>query len=318
LRNLFLKYSIFKKHLIPFYDTDSGLVYPSEIKPSEKFWFNYVKSPGLEKILPDLTEEYAELSNSLSLVPGSKYGLHVRDSEYKKFQSQQRGMSKLQADFYGQRSMHRDSDITNFMQSVKELELLKYQGIRFGSKVKRYSSDFLKPLVNYAESNFQTPKNDIVLLKEIDFLICGFSGLTELGRWLRKPIFLIDVGEFQIFSRRLEIISSIKIILPKVVCDKVTGKLLTLDEIKELRTIGMSTREFNKFINHNSCPIYLKNNTSQVIAKSILLAENLLTERTLDENINLGKEAFQKLYGTLDFELSPVLSPFWPNLFLRS
>jgi putative glycosyltransferase (TIGR04372 family) len=307
----------FSKHLAPYYDTITGKIMPVSEVPNIKFWCDFYSTGGLSQWLDTGTKGIKTLKEKLEANSKEIVCMHIRDSEYKKHQGLRRGLNESQLNYYAARSSFRDSDIINYVNSAAYLDECGYRVIRLGSKVKSITQLDLGSIYNYAESDLQNPYNDIALVNTSKFVICGFSGIYELAGALRKPIFAIDIADFTEFSRRPGIITETVIILPKVIKAKSSGRVLTIDELDQLKITSFDAHTFREFINSNKCPVFLESNDPKAILNTIKLGEKYVTTRTISDDVAAGKTHYQKLYSFSDFDLAPILSPYWANLHLK-
>jgi putative glycosyltransferase (TIGR04372 family) len=228
----------------------------------------------------------------------------------------ERGVEKNSVESVAIKSLIRNTSIKKLISSAEYLESIGYAPVRMGKLVEPYSNTEIFPLINYAESQFRNDYNDLHVMQSSSFFIGGFSGLLEVARWLRKPMMLIDIGEVVTLARRVEIITSVVILLPKVIKRKLDNHVLSFEEILNSGIMAMSLKQFREFINDENCPLELHENNDLDILNSIKLGTRFLEDPNYEPNQSLitdGKLAYSKLYGNVTFMNAPILSPFWPN-----
>ena len=315
IKKIASSYNKFSKHLTPYYNSVTGKIMPTAEIPKTSFWTNLYSTKGLNLWLNEDTEGNKTISEKIYAGFKKIVSIHIRDGEYKRYQGINRGLNQDQLNFYQARSSFRDSDIMNYVNSAVYLTEHGYKMMRLGNKVKSIPQIDLAPIYNYAESDLQNPYNDLLIIKSSKFVVCGFSGIYELARWLRKPVFALDIADFTEFYRRPGIISETLILLPKVVKAKSNGRVLTTEELIQLRITDLDSSSFMKFINSKECPVFLEGNDPKAILDTIKLGEKYLTTQKICEDVAAGKTYYQKMFSFPDFELAPILSPYWKNLY---
>jgi putative glycosyltransferase (TIGR04372 family) len=304
----------FNKHIIPFYDLQNYRIQPIDKVADEEFWRNYVQSEGLSALLDSDSAETESLFENLKLEPKKIVVMHFRDSFYKSVVLEKRGVGQQKIESMSGRSAIRNTDFRKLTKSSMFLKDEGFSSVRLGKFSQPIDDVELSPLINYSNSIHRTDKNDVLLMKSACFFVGGFSGLCELARWLRKPIFLIDIGEIKSFFGRIEIIDSVVIVLPKVIKRKFDDKILNFSEILETGILQMELREFRNFLNHSDCPITMSQNDDLDILETIKLGTNFLDKKIVSQTVLSGKKAYLELFKGHSLETTPILSPFWPNL----
>lgn len=316
IKKFLLSNNKFSTYLTPFYHGATGQILPKAAVPSIDFWQNYYCTSGLSKWLNKDTKEIESLKIMLGANSRKIVGIHIRDSEYKRHLGLNLGLDHSKVNYYEARSSYRDSDIINYINSATYLDDCGYKVIRLGRRMKSIPQRELDPIFDYAGSPIQNSYNDLHIINESTFVICSFSGIMDLARWHRKPIFAVDIGEFQMISRGAQgLISGTLIVLPKVVKYKSNGCVLTIEELKQLNIINLDSNAFREYINSKECPVFLEGNDPKALLETIKLGEKYLTTQKICEDVAAGKTYYQKMYSFPDFESAPILSPYWKNLY---
>jgi putative glycosyltransferase (TIGR04372 family) len=316
LWNFSASHKFMQIHIVPFFDLQRFSIQPLGVIPSEDFWISYYNSPGLNSYLFFDNEHKETLSRFIDKDSSKVIAMHFRDSMYKTKVLIERGVEKNSVESVAIKSLIRNTSIKKLISSAEYLESIGYAPVRMGKLVEPYSNTEIFPLINYAESQFRNDYSDLHVMQSSSFFIGGFSGLLEVARWLRKPMMLIDIGEVVSFARRVEIISSVVIVLPKVIKRKLDNHVLSFEEILNSGIMAMSLKQFREFINDENCPLELHENNDLDILNSIKLGTRFLEDPNYEPNQSLitdGKLAYSKLYGNVTFMNAPILSPFWPN-----
>ena len=316
LWNFSASHKFMQTHIVPFFDMQRFSIQPSGFFPPEDFWISYYNSPGLNSYLFFNDEHRETLSRFIQKDLSKVITMHFRDSVYKTKVLIKRGVEKNSAESIAIKSLIRNTSIKKLISSAEYLESMGYAPVRMGKSVEPYRNTEIFPLINYAESQFRNDYNDLLVMQSSSFFIGGFSGLSEVARWLRKPMMLIDIGEVVHFARRVEIIKSVVILLPKVIKRKIDNHILSFEEILNSGIMAMSLKQFREFISDENCPLELHENTDLDILSSIKLGTRFLEDPNYEPNQSLitnGKLAYSKLYGNVTFTNAPILSPFWPN-----
>jgi putative glycosyltransferase (TIGR04372 family) len=316
LWNFSVSHRFMHTHIVPFFDLQRFSIQPSGFFPPEDFWISYYNSPGLNSYLFFNNEQRETLSRFIKKDSSKVIPMHFRDSMYKTKVLIERGVEKNAAESVAIKSLIRNTSIKKLISSAEYLDSIGHAPVRMGKLVNPYRNTEIFPLINYAESQFRNDYNDLLVMQSSSFFIGGFSGLLEVARWLRKPMMLIDIGEIVFFARRVEIIRSVIILLPKVIKRKLDNHVLSFEEILKSGIMAMSLKQFREFINDENCPLELHENNDLDILNSIKLGSKFLEDPNYEPNKSFiinGKLAYTKLYGNVTFMNAPILSPFWPN-----
>lgn len=310
----------FKKHVLPYYCGREVLIKPLGEWPSPQEWSNIFSTKGLQEILSFEVDEIKQLKSQLGVTKDNLIGVHVRDSNYdstiisnlSKLKNWQHRIEPLKV--FAKQSEFRNSNILNYIPAISELDALNNNLIRFGNNSQVFSQKNIEPLIDYANSNFYSAKNDLILLSELEYLICSASGLAHLAHWMRVPIFLIDFSDLFHIPARGITISSAPIILPKEIRYKKNDEPLTIEEIKNFQEFRLRTPKWREYLQSAESKIYLLENNSETIKRTILLGNSYVQGSDISSEVELGKEAYQYLYNFDSYSLAPILSPYWANL----
>jgi putative glycosyltransferase (TIGR04372 family) len=186
--------------------------------------------------------------------------------------------------------------------------------VRLGRDSRTFDRADIFPLVDYPHSGFYSPKNDVILMGIMKYLICSDSGMAALAHWWRKPIFLVDFPDILNLPAIGKTYKSAPIILPKVVRYRKDDALLSLEEIMNSGVFKVRTPVRRDYLLSPNSEIYLTPNSPEVIRNTILLGNLELLQSAPPHLVEFGKKAYQRLYGFESYSLAPVLSPYWPNL----
>jgi putative glycosyltransferase (TIGR04372 family) len=297
-------------------------MHPGAKKISNSHWLEFTDTPGLKLFYTPSFEKYKILKQNLEISKAQIACVHVRDSDFKRAEIvKNANLLNVAPDYDAIRSREfRNSEIENFLPSASLLNSYGIEFIRVGKVMKEISKINQFKFIDYSASEFQTEENDLLLITNSKFFIGTLSGLGEVARWARVPVFQIDVGEFTYFSSTFTgCVKSVPIILPKVITSRKTSEILSINQLKELRILELNIRDFHDYINSPSCPIFMSNNSSEVIVKTIELGINYLDKETEGNsnsgggNFRLGQKIFSNLYNLPDNGKYPAISPWWPN-----
>jgi putative glycosyltransferase (TIGR04372 family) len=274
----------------------------------------------LKQFLLFEADEINQLKSKLGITKNNLIGIHIRDSNYDSLIIN--NLSKLEhwlhrvepLKVFSKQSQLRNSNLLNFIPAISELDALNYNLIRFGNNSQVFPQKNIHPLIDYANSNFYSAKNDLILMSKLEYLICSASGLAHLAHWMRIPIFLIDFSDLFHIPALGITINSAPIILPKEIRYKNNNKLLTIEEIKNFRELRLRTPVSREYLQSAESKIYLLENNSETITKTILLGHSYMHGGEISSGIEFGKAAYQHLYDFDSYSLAPILSPYWANL----
>lgn len=311
--NLLKKFNWLHRYVVSQYDSISGKFLPQGYIPTTTFWKTYGSSPGLSTLLSQNGDSFQHLMKILSPDTWAirpVVGIHVRDPEFKKFQYQQmkrKGPRKTEP-------VYRNSNLLKFVDAARILQTQGYDVIRLGQRMRHFEDHEVSPILNYSQSTLVSDENDIHILRGLKFVICGFSGITELARWLRIPIFLVDFGEVNNLGLREEHVASTTIVLPKVFRSKSTNAILSQEEFKRLGIVGMNARDFRDLVQSPTCPFIIEENESCAISDTIQLGLRYLEGKATDREILDGQSSYKSFFGRPESSEAPLLSPYWPNV----
>jgi putative glycosyltransferase (TIGR04372 family) len=256
----------------------------------------------LEKYSPNI--EFTNLEETIGIDFLSNMGLgkddkficlNVRDDAYLNSEY------KSNVDYHN----YRNSDINNYIDSIKYLNEQGFFVIRMGSKVNNkvvYKHD---KFIDYAYNGIRTEFMDIYLGAKCFFCITTGSGFDAVPYIFRRPILYtnyLPVGYFMTFQKN-------SMIVPKNHYSNDLGRFLTLNEIisKNLM-LSLKSIDFelaNTQLIQNS-PIDLKNATIDML--------NNLNNKAQDEKVNtnfwinypsnLSNSEGKKLHGKIYSKLS--------------
>lgn len=314
------RFKIFKRHITPYYCGREILIKPAREWPSPQEWSNIFKSEGLRKYLTFTEDEVSQLRHELNIRNEKVIGVHIRDSHYDAKTIKDLSKSEIwnhrieNLERFAKQSELRNSNLLSFIPALQEMSSLNNCFIRFGNNSKVYPQNKINPLIDYANSEFYSAKNDLVLMSIIEYLICSASGLAHLAHWMRVPIFLIDFPDFFHIPARGITIKSAPIILPKEVRYRKSNKLLSVDEIKNSEVFKARLPLARDYLLSPNSEIYLSDNDSETIRKSIILGNDYIKGIITSDEVKFGKECYQRLYNFDSFSLAPILSPYWANL----
>jgi len=311
----------FKNHIIPYYCGRENLFKPARNFPSPSTWLKAFDSKGLSEYFTINESEAFELCNKLGFEKNKNIiGIHIRDSnsdnkainELSRLENSAHRVEQLKK--FMRQSELRNSDLLDFIPAVTALNELDNVVVRLGRDSKPFDRADISPLVDYPHSGFYSPKNDVILMGIMKYLICSTSGMAALAHWWRKPIFLVDFPD--LFSQPATCITykSAPIILPKVVRYRKDDALLSLEEILNSDVFKLTTPVRRDYLLSPNSEIYLTPNSPDVITNTILLGNLELLQSAPPHLVEFGKKAYQRLYGFESYSLAPVLSPYWPNL----
>lgn len=314
------RFNRFKRHIIPYYCGRQVLIKPASEWPSPQDWSNIFKSEGLRKYLTFTEDEVSQLKHKIGIRNEKVVGVHIRDSYYdaktiedlSRLEKWQFRIENLER--FAKQSVFRNSNLLSFIPAIQELSVLNNRFIRFGNNSKIYPQNKINPLIDYANSGLHSAKNDLILISAVEYLICSASGLAHLAHWMRVPVFLMDFSDFFHIPARGITIKSAPIILPKEVRYRKNDKLLSVEEIKNSNVFKLRLPLARDYLLSPNSEIYLSENNSEIIRKSIILGDNYIRGVVTSNEVEFGKESYQRLYNFDSFGLAPILSPYWANL----
>ena len=315
------RFSIFHRNIIPYYDFSTGTMYPGAKKISTSYWSELADTPGLNSFYTPHIEKYEILKRNLEISNTQIACVHVRDSEFKTAEIVDNSkILNVRPNYDAIRLREfRNSEIENFLPSASLFNRYGIDFIRVGKVMKKISDINPYNFIDYSASKFQGEENDLLLIMNSKFFVGTLSGLGEVARWARVPVFQIDVGEFTYFSSAFTgCVKSVPVVLPKVIKSRETDEILSINEVKKLRILQLNIRDFHDYINSPRCPIILSTNSSEVIGKTIELGINYLDKKTegnssTDRFFRLGQDIFSNFYNLPNNGKYPAISPWWPN-----
>jgi putative glycosyltransferase (TIGR04372 family) len=308
-------------NLIPYYDFSRAIAYPEMSKPLPDLWCKLYNTPGFNDLFSVSTEDIYNLKNKIGVTKDFFACVNVRDNDFKKAElytrygniGKDRIWDSLKFDEF------RNSNIENYLSSSIVMAENNIDFIRIGKQAVKLSNPLSYQIIDYTNSSLRTDRNDILLMTSAKFIIATGNGIDEFARWARTPVFLMDLGHFNNFcSISYSPVHSIPIVLPKIVREKSSGKVLSIKEINDLKIMALNPNQFRAYINSQECPITLELNNSTTISKTVSLGINYLDRELLDNKqannlFELGQNLFFELYRVnLGFNV-PALSPWWPN-----
>ena len=126
-----------------------------------------------------------------------------------------------------QDSNFRNSEIHTYLNAAEQLTIIGNTVFRMGHFVKELMNTNNPKIVNYATNGMRTEFLDVYLGANCKFCISTSSGWDEIPNLFRRPV--INVNLCPIFQR--ELVVRPRILYPKSLLEKTTGKVLTLNEM---------------------------------------------------------------------------------------
>ena len=311
-----------KDNLIPYYDFKRAIAYPEVTKILPDLWYRLYNTPGFNDFFSASPEDIYNLKNRIGVTKDFFACVNVRDHEFKKAELNSRKYGNITKDRIREIlafDEFRNSNIENYLSSSIVMAENNIDFIRIGKKAVKLSNPLNYEIIDYANSNLRNDRDDILLLANAKFIIGTGNGVDDFARWARTPVFLIDLGHFNIFTSIFYGPADLTpVVLPKIIREKSSGKILSIKEINELKIMSLNPEQFQAFINSKGCPIILELNDPTTISKTVSLGINYLDRELLDNKhannlFELGQNLFFELYRiNLGFNV-PALSPWWPN-----
>ncbi|NEO82893.1 MAG: TIGR04372 family glycosyltransferase [Spirulina sp. SIO3F2] len=215
---LLLEFDSHREHLVPFrhwkiYSLASG------------YWQNCDIHDVLPKTRPHLKfteqEHYAasQQAFSMGISPGDKLiCFHARDPSYR---------SGSDAPF-----SFRDSSINLQVQAMLELAELGYKVVRVGKRVLEHLDCNHPNVIDYANTNIRSDLMDLYLISRCSFMVGTGSGIDAVASVFRIPVIYVNLADWGYLDQYSEWLWPL--FIPKKLCWKSSGALLTFNEIYKL------------------------------------------------------------------------------------
>tara|TARA_B110000014_G_scaffold263908_1_gene262355 strand:+ start:828 stop:2087 length:1260 start_codon:yes stop_codon:yes gene_type:complete len=223
-------------------------------------------------------EEYCKKKiNKLGINDNDKIVcIHVRDGKYRDDSN---------------RKSYRNSDINNYLESIKFLISSRYKVIRMGKNSN--TKIFLKN-ENFIDYNFNEIQEDILdlyLIKKCQFYIGTQSGILDVAHMFNKPILLTNMCELYTSFPRKKIDRGIF----KKICNKYSGENISINEFAK-----MPFKYHDPQLEINDLVFY-ENNSHELLecTKEFLVnLQNKLGETILQNKFNnLIKKQYETFYN---------------------
>jgi putative glycosyltransferase (TIGR04372 family) len=314
--------NFWKDNLIPYYDFSRAIAYPEVTKILPDLWSRLYNTPGFNDFFSASPKDIHNLKNRIGVTKDFFACVNVRDNEFKKTELNTRNSGNIAKDLISNSlkfDEFRNSNVESFLSSSVVMAENNIDFIRIGKKAVKLSNPLNYEIIDYANSNLRNDRDDILLLTSAKFIIGTGNGIDDFARWARTPVFLMDLGHFNIFSSIFYSPADFTpVVLPKIVREKSNGKILSIKEINELKVMSLNPEQFRAYINSKKCPIILEQNDSTTISKTVSLGINYLDRELLDNKyannlFELGQNLFFELYRVNRGFNVPALSPWWPN-----
>jgi putative glycosyltransferase (TIGR04372 family) len=260
-------------------------------------------------------ERFGVLTEQLGIEQGRKIiCLDVRNSEYKRYQLPMRdGTSGKKLEQLIKLQEHRNSTINQFQYAIEYLVAHGYVVIRLGMPGQDEAELPGSGFIDYANSAYRTPLNDLLLLENSDFLISTVSGPMEVVRSLRKKTLALDVGSLNIFNQSHLSAHTIPVVLPKVIVDVDSGKPLDGISLKASGMLSMNHRELSRFLT-TSESYKMVSNSKEAIKQTVELFFTNAIGNAQHPELKVGKELYIQNFGQICcMSCTPCLSPYWIN-----
>ena len=223
--------------------------------------------------------------------------LCVRDSAYEEF-TYKKTIDEIS---------FRNSTLDSFELLIQHLASEGKQVVRMGKMMKKPIQQAQKGLFDYPFSEIVSDKMDLYLFSICEFVVSTDFGLDSLAYLFRKRVF--KVNSLPLHS--INIVKSQNYVLPKVLLEKNSHRILSIDEIIRRGVANAWTTS-----NYERAGVTFQDNEKSTILKSLkefLTAESELTFKnyyTTDE-MNQILRLMPEWYTAYR---SPLISKFWPNL----
>lgn len=309
------KQRVFYPHIIPHIEYDSGTVLPVKSKLDRDFYSRIDQSV---LTIPKTNNSHEKFKRLLQQLGVNEYAgvvcLNIRNSDYKEFHLPIRdGMGTLKLEKILKAQNHRNSSIENFGPAISCLTSLGYVVIRLGMPEKFDTSNFGSGYINYGNTNFCTPENDLLLMENSEYLISTVSGPMEVARSFKKIVLALDVGSLDVFNQSYLSSHTIPIVLPKVILEKKSGNPISISALKSSGLLEMNHREVSRFFLESETWT-LVSNSKEAIRKTVELFFYNSQRNSQHPALELGKRAYAETFGTICCKsCTPCLSPYWIN-----
>ena len=135
---------------------------------------------------------------------------------------------------------YRDSEIQTYLSAAEQLTTRGLKLFRMGHLVKEPMKSNNPQIIDYATNGMRTEFLDVYLGANCKFCISTSSGWDEIPRIFRRPVLLVNLIPIFHSTR----VTRQVVIYPKLILEKTTKKVLTLNEIID-RGISQSERSAN-------------------------------------------------------------------------
>ncbi len=204
---------------------------------------------------------------------------------------------------------YKNFDFSDFDLTIKQIKLDNLLPVRIGMHVDEEKKNKDLNYIDFtgSKSNFE---NDIYIQSYAKFTIIGSTGLAAVSTTLRKPILYINYTPLNL--GQLSYVSKNSLVMPKLIKNKISGRLLKFSEIKNL---NFDIHQKYNFIEKQE--LEMINNSNEEILNAYLemkgLIENRLNETT--ENFEINKAFFyslgEKEYANYLLEKTKIRLPYF-------
>ena len=229
--------------------------------------------------------------SKLKIKKNEKYVcLLVRDSAFKKISNKNQDLSYHD---------YRNSDIDDYIETVKELNSRGYKVIRMGNFVEKKMNYINENFIEYAFWDGKSDFADIWLMANCYYCITTISGLDEVCVAYRKPLVQVNflpLETIRPFAKGISIFKKLKF---------KNGNFLSLKEINKLELAHQQKK--SKFEERN---VDIINNTPNEIKEAVIEMDERLKKNWKTKNAEIE---LQKKYWDILFNFRRFKEYFWLN-----